>query len=297
MRKDKQPKKKWKLWQKITVITATVLLLTGLGLLLFPVVSNFFGQQRANTIIDEFNDARQHIVPQKKDGEPSPADPADPADPVISHITAQSFQEALRLGEVDEEGYVIDDDGERISDTPIVFEYDLNDLYAHSLAYNESLINHQGTIDTSDYDAAALDMSLYGLSNFYCYLSAPSIDLYLPVYLGANEYMMSCGAAHLSGTSLPVDQKSTNCALAGHTGYIGRIFFDNIRKLDIGDTVSIHNYWEDIDYEVIDYKIVEEDETADIYIQEGRQLLTLITCIHSGHGDVFDRYLVICEKK
>ena len=139
-------------------------------------------------------------------------------------------------------------------------------------------------------------MSDYGLSNFYCFLSAPSIDLYLPVYLGANDPMMASGAAHLSGTSLPIDQKSTNSAIAGHTGYIGRIFFDNIRRLEIGDTVSIHNYWEDIDYQVIDYKIVAADVTDDIYIQEGRQLLTLITCIYSGYGDDFDRYLVICEK-
>ena len=90
-------------------------------------------------------------------------------------------------------------------------------------------------------------MSRYGLNNLYGYLSAPSIDLYLPVYLGANDSMMSYGAAHLSGTSLPIDEKNTNVAIAGHTGYIGRIFFDNIKRLDLGDTVSFTNYWETID--------------------------------------------------
>ena len=178
----------------------------------------------------------------------------------------------------------------------MIFEYDLNALHRDSVAYNKGLINHQGTVDTSDYTKAALKMSDYGLSNFYCYLSIPSIDMYLPVYLGANDDMMSCGAAHLAGTSLPVDMKDTNVALAGHTGYIGRIFFDNIRRLDIGDTVTIHNYWESINYKVIDYKVVKPNQTADIYIQNGRQLLTLITCIKSK-GEGFDRYLVICEKK
>ena len=108
---------------------------------------------------------------------------------------------------------------------------------------------------------------------------------------------MSCGAAHLAGTSLPVDQNNTNAALAGHTDYIGRIFFDNIRKLEIGDTVTIDNYWETIRYRVIDYKVVAPDETSDIYIREGRQLLTLITCIYAGDPENFDRYLVICEKE
>lgn len=283
-----KPKPKWKPWQKVTLTLAVILLLAGAGFLLFPVVSNFFGQQHANAVIDAFNQSVQHIVPDSPD--------ETSTDPVIAGIKSKSFKEALDNGEVDEEGYVVDTSGNRVSGSPIVFKYDLNALYRDSLAYNESLINHQGTVDTSDYSTAALRMSDYGLSNFYCFLSAPSIDLYLPVYLGANDPMMASGAAHLSGTSLPIDQKSTNSAIAGHTGYIGRIFFDNIRRLEIGDTVSIHNYWEDIDYQVIDYKIVAEDVTDDIYIQEGRQLLTLITCIYSGYGDDFDRYLVICEK-
>ena len=286
---SKKPKKKWKLWQKITLTVAIILLLAGVGFLAFPTVSNFFGQLRANQTIDEYKTTLQHIVPKEPDG-------SEPSDPVISGIKSKSFKEALENGEVDEEGYAVSD-GKRVSGSPIVFEYDLDALYRDSLAYNESLINNQGTVDTSDYSTAALDMSNYGLSNFYGYLSAPSIDLYLPIYLGANDAMMSCGAAHLSGTSLPVDQNNTNVAIAGHTDYIGRIFFDNIRKLEIGDTVTVDNYWETIDYEVIDYKVVAENETQDIYIQDDRQLLTLITCIYAGSPDTFDRYLVICEKK
>ena len=290
--KAKKPKQKWKLWQKITLIVAATALVAGLGLLLFPPVSNYFGQQRANTIIEKFETSRKHIVPARtEDGEEPEID-----DPVIAGITGRTFQEALELGEIDEEGYVITEGGKRVSDAPVVFEYDLNALYRDSVAYNKSLINHQGTVDTTDYSTPALKMSDYGLSNFYCYLSADSINLFLPVYLGASDEMMSCGAAHLSGTSLPIDQNNTNCAIAGHTDYIGRIFFDNIRKLELGDVVTVHNYWETIDYEVVETKVVPEDETADIFIQRDRQLLTLITCVYAGSDKHFDRYLVICEK-
>ncbi|HBE14950.1 MAG TPA: hypothetical protein DCY72_01690 [Ruminococcaceae bacterium] len=289
MDKGNQPKKKWKTWQKVTMTVAVILLLAGLGFLLFPTVSNFFGQQRANATIDHFNTVRRHIVPSDADGSTS--------DQSIPGVTAKSFKEAREKGEVDEEGYVITEEGIRYSDSPVVFRYDLDALRRDSLAYNTGLIDHQGTVDTTNYATPALRMSDYGLSSVYCYLSADAINLYLPVYLGASEDVMAYGAAHLSGTSLPVDQTNTNVAIAGHTDYIGRIFFDNIRKLEIGDTVSIHNYWEDIDYQVIDYKVVTEDETADIYIQKDRQLLTLITCIYAGSPDTFDRYLVICEKK
>ena len=285
MAKEHQPKKKWKTWQKVTMTVAVILLVAGVGLLLFPTVSNFFGQQRANGAIDEFNTVRRHIVPSDTDDSNK-----------IPGVTAKSFQEARDKGEVDEEGYVIED-GVRSSDSPVVFQYDLDALYRDSLAYNTGLIDRQGTVDTTNYAAPALKMSSYGLSNIYCYLSADAINLYLPVYLGASDEMMAYGAAHLSGTSLPVDQNSTNVAIAGHTDYIGRVFFDNIRRLEIGDTVSIHNYWEDIDYRVIDHKVVTEDETSDIYIQKDRQLLTLITCIYAGTPNTFDRYLVICEKK
>ena len=284
MAKHKKEKRKFKLWQKIILIIASVMLAAGVAFLLFPTVSNFFGQQKANAIIEDFNDSLDNIIPS--DGSANANIP--------STITAKNHADAVKNGEIDDEGYPIGPDGRRTSSTPVIFEYDLDALYRDSVAYNKSLINHQGTVDTSDYSKAALKMSGYGLSNFYCYLSAPTINMYLPVYLGANDSMMSCGAAHLSGTSLPVDMMDTNAAIAGHTDYIGRIFFDNIRHLDVGDTVTVNNYWESIDYKVIAHKIVKANQTEDIYIQEGRQLLTLITCIPSRENG-FDRYLVICE--
>ena len=124
-------------------------------------------------------------------------------------------------------------------------------------------------------------MRSYGLSNFYCYLSIPAIDLYLPVYLGANDDMMSCGAAHLSGTSLPIDMKDTNVAIAGHTDYIGRIFFDNIRRLEKGNRVIVHNYWETVEYKVIDKK----NRSADRYLGHlypARQAAHDADNLHSG---------------
>ena len=284
-KKKKKQRKKFKLWQKIVLIIAALFLLTGVAFLMFPTVSNFFGQQRANGIIEDFNDTLDYIVPENGTNDKIPAS-----------VTSKKHADAVKKGEVDDEGYPVDENGNRTSNKRIVFQYDLDALYRDSVAYNKSLINHQGTIDTSDYTKSALKMSNYGLSNFYCYLSAPSIGMYLPVYLGANDSMMSCGAAHLAGTSLPIDMKDTNAAIAGHTGYIGRIFFDNIRNLDVGDTVTVHNYWQTINYKVTGYKIVKPNDTSDIYIQDGKQMLTLITCIKSK-GKGYDRYLVFCEKK
>ncbi len=278
-------KRRFKLWQKIVLTIAVLMLITGIAFLSFPTVSNFFGQQRANGIIEEFDDTLDYVVPENGTN-----------DKIPSSVTAKKHADAVKKGEVDKEGYPVDENGNRTSGKRVVFQYDLDALYRDSVAYNKSLINHQGTVETTNFSSAALKMSDYGLSNFYCYISAPSIGMYLPVYLGANDSMMSCGAAHLAGTSLPIDMKDTNAAIAGHTGYIGRIFFDNIRNLDVGDTVTVHNYWQSINYKVTGYKVVKPTECNDLLIQNGKQMLTLITCIKSK-DEGFDRYLVICEKQ
>ena len=107
----------------------------------------------------------------------------------------------------------------------------------------------------------------------------------LPIYLGGNDNNMALGAAHMTYTSLPIGGKSTNCVLSGHSGYIGRIFFDYIPSLSIGDEITVENK-----------QIHKKDESADCYITEGRDLLTLITCVSNGHGG-FDRFYLICERK
>ena len=104
----------------------------------------------------------------------------------------------------------------------------------------------------------------------------------LPIYLGGNDFNMASGAAHMTCTSLPVGGNSTNCVLSGHSGYIGRIFFDYIPNLSIGDEITV--------------QIHKKDESADCYITEGRDLLTLITCVSNGRGG-FDRFYLISERK
>lgn len=272
------------MWKKILVIIAVLLLLTGVGFMLFPTVSNFVGQQRANHAIEEYEAAIDNVI----------SDDDNELKEKLG-ITAKSFQEALQKKEIDEQGYPINQaTGERVYDRPVIFAEDLNKLYEDSKAYNASILYHQGTVDTTGYERAALNMNEYGLSNVYAYLSAPSVDMYLPVYLGGNEESMAYGAGHLFGTSLPLDDKDTNVVIGGHTGYVGRIFFDNIRYIPVGEKVTIKNYWETIDYKVVEHKVIRKNDSSELYIFPGRQKLVLVTCIS---GDAYNRHIVICEKE
>lgn len=270
---------------KIAIIIAVILLLAGVGVMLFPTISNEINKAKANEEIAEFDKCAEDAVdsflpPWENDASATPA---------------KNAKEAVEKGYTDKQGYPLAKDGSRTGGGRMVFAADLNKLREDSLAYNHSLINNQGTVDTSDYSSAALDMWKYGLPNYYGYISAPSIGLRLPICLGANESVMSYSAAHLCNTSLPLNEKDTNVALAGHTGAVNQVFFDNIINLEKGSTVSITNYWETINYEVIGSKVVVPTDSNDVYIKDGRQLLTLITCI--TQNGVTNRYIVICEKK
>ncbi|MCH5304294.1 MAG: class C sortase, partial [Ruminococcus sp.] len=186
---------------------------------------------------------------------------------------------------------------ENSPDAPVyVYKKDIERLKKDSIAYNKKIVNNQFTPFTSDFTKSALNLSDYGIrDNIFGYISAPSINLRLPIYLGANNTVMNYGAAHLSNTSLPVNQNNTNCAIAGHTGYFGRVFFDNLQRLNVGESVSVRNYWQTINYRVVEKKTVTANKTTDLVISPEKRLLTLITCIKNDKGD-FDRYLVICEQ-
>lgn len=259
--------------RKIVTIVAVILLIVGLGLFLFPIVSNFVGKQIAQSEINTFDNC-------------------------IENIQSGSYNEALKAGKVDKEGYLIDEKGNRTSSAPVMFDVDIERLRNDSIKYNEELIKNQYFTLSGDnsYEAPCLNLADYGAYNYiYGYVSAPSIGMQLPIYLGANDANMSYGAAHMTNTSLPIGGLNTNTVLAGHTGYIGRIFFDNLRHLNIGEAVFLTNYWGTIEYTVVDTKIVTPEQSEDIFITKDRDLLTMVTCIRNGNHD-YDRYLVICER-
>ena len=258
--------------KKILTGVAVAMLVVGIGLLLFPTVSNFIGTQISNGEADKF-DAQMESL---EDG---------------------TYESALKAGKIDADGYKIDKKGNRTSKSPVVFKGDLKRLYKDSVAYNEELKKNQYSMLRNDtYSYAALNMNDYGIDNgIYGYVTAESINMRLPVYLGANSANMSYGAAHMAGTSLPIGGESTNAVLAGHTGYIGRIFFDNLRGLKIGDEVKFKNYWGTLKYRVKETKVNKPSESEDCYIQKGKDMLTMFTCIGNGNGG-FDRYYVICER-
>ena len=173
------------------------------------------------------------------------------------------------------------------------------ELWADMVRYNETIYT-QGQAGLSceyDYQKPSFTLTHYGLADeVFGVISIPAMELEMPIFLGATEQHMADGAAHLSQTSLPIGGENTNCVIAGHRGWNGAAYFLNIDKLRVGDELSITNLWETLDYIVSEIRIIEPNDIDQILIQEGRELLTLMSCHPYASGGKY-RYLVICERQ
>ena len=164
--------------------------------------------------------------------------------------------------------------------------------------YN-SAIYDMGQADLTDetaYEAPSFTLGDYGLdSEIFGVISIPSLEIEMPIYLGASYRHMADGAAHMTQTSLPIGGSDTNCVIAGHRGWRGASYFLYLTDLKEGDEVFITNLWETLRYRVVEIQIINPKDISAILIQEGRELLTLLTCYRVSSCEKL-RYLVICER-
>ena len=172
------------------------------------------------------------------------------------------------------------------------------ELYNAMQEYNRHIYeeNQSGLSDPSAYESAAIDLSVYGVEDgIVAVLTIPALELEMPVYLGASYENMAAGAAVLGQTSLPIGGSSTNCVIAGHRGWNGAAYFRYIDLLQPCDEVLVTNLWETLSYTVSEIQVIDPNDVKKVFIQDGRELLTLLTCHPYASGGQY-RYLVICER-
>ena len=73
------------MWRKIVTGVAIVMLVAGIGLFMFPIVSNFIGTQIANSETERFDSQLENLV---DDG--------------------LTYEDAHEQGKADDEGYLLD---------------------------------------------------------------------------------------------------------------------------------------------------------------------------------------------
>ena len=172
------------------------------------------------------------------------------------------------------------------------------ELLAALREYNQRIYAEKqcNLVDLEACEEPAADLTAYGIEDeIIGVLEIPAMELTMPVYLGASDAHLAAGAAVLGNTSAPIGGNSTNCVIAGHRGWKGADYFRHIDRLQVSDTVKLTNLWEILTYTVTDIEIIQPHEVDKIKIQQGRDLLTLLTC-HPYASGGRERYVVYCER-
>lgn len=170
-------------------------------------------------------------------------------------------------------------------------------LLGQQQAYNQQIYleKQEKLVDAFSYEDSIFDLTEYGFEeNIAATLWIPRMEVELPVYLGATKENMKKGAVLLGQTSMPLGGDNTNTVIAAHRGGGATPMFRNIQLLQIGDKIQVTTPFAVLIYRVSEIQIILPTDTNEILIQEGRDLLTLITC--HPYTKNTHRYLVRAER-
>ena len=166
-------------------------------------------------------------------------------------------------------------------------------LYQEAVSYNQKIYENGQSELKDAWSYRTSPIRLKDGKKRFGYIRIKKMDVKLPLYLGATLENMRKGAAIMGETSLPLGTKNSNCVIAAHRGYEGIPYFREIEKLKVGDRVIIKNPWEKLTYLVEEIKIIQPDDSDQIKIQKGKDMVTLLTCHpYRSHGKY--RYVVYC---
>ena len=141
---------------------------------------------------------------------------------------------------------------------------------------------HKPTADGASADDLDYWDLLSGPTEPMARIKIPSIDVDLPIYHGTSDETLLKGAGHLQGTSLPVGGVDTHAVISAHRGLASATMFNNLNKLDIGDTFVVEVAGEVLTYQVFETQVVDPSDTQTVLPRAGEDIVTLVTCTPLG---------------
>ena len=110
----------------------------------------------------------------------------------------------------------------------------------------------------------------------------PKIKITLPIFHGTDEEVLEKAAGHLEGSSLPVGGENTHAVITAHRGLPSAALFTDLDKMKKGDHFLLHVLDDTLCYEVDQISTIEPKETDALSVEEGMDLITLVTCTPCG---------------
>lgn len=113
-------------------------------------------------------------------------------------------------------------------------------------------------------------------------IEIPKISVNLPIYHGTSDEILSAGVGHVNGSSLPIGGSSRKSILTGHRGLPSSKLFTRLDELELNDLFFISVLNETLAYKVVNIQVIEPEDVSSLEIEEGRDLVSLITCTPYG---------------
>ena len=170
-------------------------------------------------------------------------------------------------------------------------EIDYSAAKEEAVAYNEALLPSilpdsfavaaAADEDSEEYQQYMSCLNLLG-DGMMGYVQIPKINIKIPIYHTTDEDVLEQAAGHLEGSSLPVGGENTHAVISAHRGLPSASLFTDLDKLEEGDHFLLYILDDILCYEVDQILVVEPDETESLAVQEGQDLVTLLTCTPYG---------------
>ena len=157
-------------------------------------------------------------------------------------------------------------------------ELELIEERAKAEAYNASLVN-TGTVTDCPYEYK--DIMNFG-NGMMGYIEIPSVNIYLPIYHGVSENVLSKAVGHIVKSAFPIGGEGNHSVLTGHTGLPSAELFTDLDKVVEGDVFYIYVLGEVVAYQVDQIIVVLPAEVDNIQPVAGEDYCTLVTCTPYG---------------
>lgn len=163
----------------------------------------------------------------------------------------------------------------------------LEEDYKKAEEYNETLYTYNSATVTGSTSLSILGEDSYNdilnMGNGVMgSIEIPKINVYLPLYHGTSDEVLSVGVGHVFGSSLPVGGINTRSILSGHRGLPNAKLFTRLDEIVEDDLFFIRIQDRTLAYKVRDIKVIEPDDIDLLATEEGQDLVSLVTCTPYG---------------
>lgn len=213
----------------LTTILLILIFILGLGILLYPAISDYWNSQVQSKVIVDYEAALKNLTQE---------------DYSEYFAQADAYNAALR---------------------EVAFPL----MYYGELAEREDILKYEDI------------MNING-NGIIGYLAIDKLGVELPIYHGTSNAVLNVAVGNIEGTSIPVGGESTHAGLSAHRGLPSAKLFTDLDKMAIGDVFTITVLDRVLTYEVDQILIVLPNEVEPLYVAEGEDLCTLVTCTPYG---------------